>query len=56
MSTFHVGKPTLKQYELLPRLTLTSADLTWDPQTKEYEQAEAAMLNLWRIKAARGQT
>jgi hypothetical protein len=44
-STFHVSKPTLKQYELLPRLTLTSADLTWDPQTKEYEQAEAVMLN-----------
>ena len=44
-STFHVSKPTLKQYELLPRLTLTSADLTWDPQTKEYELAEAAMLD-----------
>jgi len=44
-STFNVSKPTLQQYELLPRLTLTSADLTWDPQTKEYERAEAAMLN-----------
>jgi hypothetical protein len=43
-STFHVSKLTLKQYELLPRLTLTSADLTWDPKTKDYEQAEAAML------------
>ena len=44
-STFNVSKPTIEQYELLPRLTLTSADLTWDPQTKEYEQAEAAMLD-----------
>jgi hypothetical protein len=46
-STFRVTKPTLEQYELLPRLTLTSADLTWDPQTMVYKQAEAAMLNMY---------
>ena len=44
-STFNVSKPTIYQYETLPRLTLTSGDLEWDPQSKTYEQAEAAMLN-----------
>ena len=44
-STFNVSKPTIYQYETLPRLTLTSGDLEWDPQSNTYEQAEAAMLN-----------
>jgi hypothetical protein len=42
-----VPKATLSQYEQLPRLTLTSGDLEWDPQSTVYEQAEAAMLNLY---------
>jgi hypothetical protein len=46
-STFNVTKPTLNQYEQLPRLTLTSGDLEWDPQSTVYEHTEAAMLNLY---------
>lgn len=42
---FNVRKPTLNEYESLPRLTLTSRDLTWNPSSSEYAKAEAALLD-----------
>ena len=40
-STMIVSKPTLKQYEDLTHVTLTSQDLIWDPHNINYEAQEA---------------
>ena len=40
-----VSKPTLKQYNDLPHITLTSSDLLWDPHNTDYESAEAAFFD-----------
>ena len=39
-STMIVSKPTLKQYNTLTHVTLTSQDLIWDPHNKDYEADE----------------
>ena len=44
-STMTVSKPTLEQFETLPRLVLTNQDLEWDPQNKNFQIQEEAYLN-----------
>ena len=39
-STVYVGTPTLLEYETLPRVSLTSSDLEWDPQNPDFARQE----------------
>ena len=46
-SCITVSKPTIEQYELLPRITLTNQDLQWDPQNIDFQSREEAFLDTY---------
>jgi hypothetical protein len=43
-STFPTRKPTVAEYESLPHLTLTCADLPWDPHDPVFANEEAMLM------------
>ena len=43
-STFPTQKPTVAEYETLPHLTLTCADLPWDPNDPVVAREEAVLM------------
>ena len=44
-STFPITKPTLHDFDILPIIELTSHDLEWDPQSRDFAEAEAQFLD-----------
>ncbi|KAI2488761.1 hypothetical protein MHU86_25815 [Fragilaria crotonensis] len=44
-STFPTRRPTVAEYETLPHITLTDADLQWDPHDTTFAKEEDALTN-----------